>query len=214
MTELHDISISVQEGDIRKTENLVVQAVKDNIPLADILREGLVTGMMEMERRRQKYEIFDSEVLIAELAMKAGLQILGLVLPLEQSASNGTVITGTLEGDIRETEKDIISVLMQSMGLRVIDLGTSVSSVRFIDAAIEEKAQLIVCSTSLTIFLPQMKALVQAASQADIRSKTKILFSGGPVTGWFCKSIEADMYAPNPVRTAEMAADYCRKAVY
>ena len=214
MINLQSISISVQEGDIRKTENLVVQALIEKYPPADILREGLVAGMMQTEKRKHRNEILDSEVLIVELAMKAGLQILMPVSMYTQSSFYGTVITGTLEGDNRETEKGITTVLMQSLGLRVTDLGTSVSSVRFIDTAIEEKAQLIVCATAQTIFLPQMKSLVQAAAHADIRSKTKILFSGKPVTEWFCRSIKVDMYAPDPVRAAEIAAEYCRKAVH
>ena len=211
MTKFQKISFSVQEGDTRQTEDLVTQALHEDLPPQDILRKGLVAAMLEMEKKFRRNEILDSELLIAELTMKAGLHILMPVLRKDQNSFLGTVITGTLEGDIREIEKDIISYLMQSMGLGVIDLGTSVSSVRFIEAAIEEKAHLIVCTTALTIFLPQMKSLVQAAAQADIRGKTKILLSGGPVTEWFCKSIEADMYASNPVMAAEIAATYCRK---
>ena len=212
MTILYDISASVQTGDTIQTEELVINAIKENYPPAEILKEGLVAGMMEMKRRFHKNEILDSEILIAEQAMRAGLHILMPVLGNRKTPPIGTVITGTLEGDIRETEKDISSVLMHSLGLRVVDLGTSVSNARFIDAAKEEKAQIIACTTMLTIFLPQMKSLVQAAAQADIRLKTKILLSGWPVTEWFCKSIEADMYAPDPVQAADMAAEYCQRS--
>jgi len=211
MTNYRDISISIQEGNTRQTEALVTQALKENCPPEHILRKGLIVGMTEMEKRFRRNEILDSELVLAERATKAGLQILLPVFINRQSSFLGTVITGTLEGDIRESEKDIISCLMQSMGLMVIDLGISVSSVRFIEAAMEEKARIIACTTALTIFLPQMKSLVQAANQADIRGKTKILLSGAPVTEWFCKSIEADMYAPDPIRAAEIAAEYCRK---
>ena len=213
MTDFQAISISVQEGNTIQTEHLVTQALKKNYPPADILREGIVTGMMETEKRFNKHEILDSEVIIAERAMKAGLQILMPALQEGQNSFLGTVITGTLEGDIRETERDIISCLMRSLGLKVVNLGTSVSNVRFVEAAIEEKAQIIACTTALTIFLPQMKSLVQAAGQANIRGKTRILLSGGPVTEWFCKSIEADLYAPDPVQVAEIAARYCKKLV-
>jgi len=211
MVDLQDIIISIQEGNSKETEDLVFRALKENCPPADILRKGLAAGMIETEKRFYKNEILDSEVLIAEWAMKAGLYILMPILTKGQNPSLGTVITGTLEGDIRETGKDIISCLMQSYGLRVIDLGISVSNIRFVEAAIEEKAEMIACITALTIFLPQMKSLVHAAAQAEIRGKTKILLSGGPVTEWFCKSIEADMYAPDPIQAAEMAAEYCRK---
>jgi len=214
MEILNNISDSVQYGKIRQTIDLVDQAIKDNCPPATILREGLAVGMMETERRFHRNEFLYSEVLIAEQAMKAGLKILRPALEAVQEPPIGTVIVGTLEGDIRETGKNLISIIMQNMGLKVIDLGAVVSNMRFIAAAIEEKAHIIVCTTELTTFLPQMKSLVQAAGQANIRSKIKILFTGRPVTEWFCKSIDADLYAPDPVQAAEIAAEYCRKKIH
>jgi len=212
MKQLEHISASVQEGNIRKTEDLIAQALREDYQPADILRKGVAAGMIETEKRFLKNEILDSEILIAGWAMKAALHILMPLLQKEQGPFLGTVVTGTLEGDILETGKDILSCLMQSQGLKVADLGTSVSNIRFVEAAIEERADIIACTTAITVFMPQMKHLVQAASQADIRGKTKVLLSGGPVTEWFCKSVEADMYAPDPFRAAEIAADYCRKA--
>jgi len=211
MTHIQDIFASVQAGKTRQTESLIINALKENCPPLDILNDGLAAAVLEMEKKFHKNEILDSEIILAEWAMKAGLEILMPVLRKGQVAFQGTVITGTLEGDIREIEKNILSYLMQSKGIKVIDLGTSVSNIRFVEAAIEERAEIIACNTALTIFMPQMKYLVQAANQADIRGRTKILLSGGPVTEWFCKSIEADMYAPNPIRAAEMAVEYCRK---
>ena len=213
MTLLKNIFDSVQEGNTRQTESFVISALKENYQPVDILNEGLVASMLELEKKFHKNETLDSEIMIAEWAMNAGLQILMPILKKGQISFTGTVITGTLEGDIREIEKDIFSYLMQSKGLKVIDLGTSVSNIRFIETAIEERAEIIACNTALTVFMPQMKQLVQAASQADIRGKTKILFSGGPVTEWFCKSIEADMYAPDLIQAAEIAAEYCSKTV-
>ena len=213
MMSLCAISASVQEGKTMQTEAFVSRALKEKLEPNDILRGGLITGMMETERRFQKNEILDSELMLAKRAMKAGMRIVMPLIKNSQCIFSGTVITGTLEGDIRDTEKDIISCLMQSLCLRVIDLGTSVPGIRFIEAAIKEKAQLIVCSTALTIFLPKMKSLVQAAARAGIRSKTKILLSGRPVTEWFCKSIDADMYAPDAILAADMAAEHCKRAV-
>ena len=211
MTILKNISASVQSGHTTQTGNLVSQALGENIQPGKILREGLVAGMLEMEKKLHRDEIIDSEILIAERAMKAGLRILMPVIKEGQGSPIGTVVTGTLEGDIRGTEKNIILVIMQSLGLNVIDLGTCVSCVRFVEAAIEEKAKIIACTTMLTTFLPQMKSLVQAAGHAEIRGRTKILLCGWPVTEWFCKSIEADMYAPDLVQAAEIAAEHCRK---
>jgi methanogenic corrinoid protein MtbC1 len=211
MTELGDISLSVQDGDTLRTVDMIKAALKENQAPALILREGLAAGMMKAEKRFNRNEILISELLVAERAMKAGMEILIPLINEGQSSYLGTVVTGTLEGDIQETEKNTISGLMQGLGLKVIDLGASVPIIRFIETAMEKKAQLIVCTTSLTTFLPQMKFLVQAAAQAGIRGKTKILISGRPVTSWFCKSIDADMYAPDIVQAAEMAAEHCKK---
>jgi len=211
MTDIKEISYSIQSGDTRQAIDLVNQAIMDKCQPLSILREGLVAGMMETEKRFLKNEILDSEVLIAEQTMNAGLDILRPVLEAAREPPLGTVIIGTPEGDIRETEKNIISIMMQNIGLKVKDLGVNVSNIRFIEAALEEKAHIIVCTTSLTTFLSRMKSLVQAADQANIRPKTKLLLTGRPVTEWFCKSIDADLYAPDPVQTAEVAVEYCRK---
>jgi len=211
MASLHDISTCVQSGKTTQTVALIREAIKENIPPGRILREALIESIMETEKRFHKNEILETEILVAERAMKAGLEVLMPFLNTAKEPPIGTVVAGTMEGDIRDIEKDIIVSLMQSLGLRVIDLGTSVPNIRFIECAMEEKANIITCTTALTTFLPQMKFLVQAADQAKIRGKTKILLSGGPVTEWFCKSIEADMYAPDLVQAAEMAAEYCKK---
>jgi len=211
MTIADNISLSIQSGDAVQTEKLISHALREDFPKAKILREGLAAGIMEAEKRYQKNEIFDSEYLICEWALQAGLNLLQSAMNADEGECTGTIITGTLEGDIRETGKDLSACLMQSLGLKVIDLGSSVSSYRFIEAAIEEKAQLIACTTSLAMFLPLMKSLVLAASQTKIRSRTKILLSGNPVTEWFCESINADMYAPDPIQAADMAANYCQR---
>ena len=211
MTIEENICLSIQSGDAVKTEKLISRALREDIPPAKILREGMAAGIMEAEKRLQKNEILDSEYLICERALQAGLYILQSVLSTHQNEFMGTIITGTLEGDIRETGKDLSACLMQSLGLRVIDLGSSISGFRFIEAAIEEKAQLIFCTTQLAMFLPLMKSLVISANQTKIRSRTKILLSGNPVTEWFCESINADMYAPDLIQAADMAAGYCQK---
>ena len=211
MTVFHSISDSVQDGNTRQTAILVAQALDAQQPPADIIKDGLAAGMLEITRRYSKNEVMDSHVLVAGCAMKAGLKVLQPALENTQGTFLGTAITGTLEGDIREAEKDICVYLMKSRGLKVIDLGASVSNAKFVEAAIDERADIIVCNTSLTIFMPLMKSLVQTANQADIRARTKVLLSGGPVTELFCKSIEADMYAQGPIQAAEMAAEHCRK---
>ncbi|MCL2472142.1 MAG: cobalamin-dependent protein [Treponema sp.] len=211
MVNLHDISLSVQSGKAAQTTALIKEAIRENYAPDIVLRDALIGAIMEVEKKFLRNEILDAEVLVAESAMKAGIEALMPYLNTAGDEPAGTVIVGTLEGDIRDIEKNIIAGLMLSLGLKVVDLGTNVPNELFIESAVEEKVNIIACTTTLVSFLPRMKLLIQAADQAKIRGKTKILLSGGPVTEWFCKCIEADMYAPSLIQAAEMAVEYCRK---
>jgi methanogenic corrinoid protein MtbC1 len=208
MVDLSDIAETIQEGKAKETSDLIAQAIGENHDIDRIVKEGLVAGMIEVDRRFRKNEISVPDLLVAERAMNMGIQIIKDCLSGRETAPKGTVIIGTLEGDILEREKNLTSIMMQGLGLKVIDMGVSVSTGQLISAAIEEKAQIIACSTALTSYLPQMKSLVQAAASAQIRNTVKILISGGPVTVQFCRCIGADMYAPDVVSAAEMAAAY------
>jgi 5-methyltetrahydrofolate--homocysteine methyltransferase len=213
MTNLNEIAENIEKGRAKEVSCLVSRAIGENRSIDCILREGLVAGMSAVDRRFRKNEISIPDLLIAERAMNMGIRIIQSHLSKKMMRPKGTVVIGTLEGDILEREKNLMSIMMQGMELRVIDLGVSVSTGQLIAAAIEEKAHIIACSAALTTYMPQMKSLVQAAASAKIRNTVKILISGGPVTVQFCRSIGADMYAPDVVSAAEMAAAYFDSAV-
>jgi methanogenic corrinoid protein MtbC1 len=213
MTNLSEIAENIQMGKAKEASFLISRAIGENHSIDCIVREGLIAGMSVVDRQFQKNEISIPDLLIAERAMNMGIQIIQSHLSGKIMRPKGTVVIGTLEGDILEREKNLTSIMMQGLGLRVIDLGVSVSTGQLIAAAIEEKAQIIACSAALTTYMPQMKSLVQAAASAKIRGTVKILISGGPVTVQFCRCIGADMYAPDVVSAAEIAAAYFESRV-
>jgi methanogenic corrinoid protein MtbC1 len=208
MTNLNEIAENVQAGKAKDVSRLISRAINENCSIDRIVREGLIAGMAVVDRQFRKNEISIPDLLIAERAMNRGIQIIQSYLSAVAMIPKGTVVIGTLEGDILEREKNLTSIMMQGLGLKVVDLGVSVSTGQLIAAAIEEKAQIIACSAALTTYMPQMKSLVQAANSAKIRDMVKILISGGPVTVQFCRCIGADMYAPDVASAAEMAAAY------
>jgi methanogenic corrinoid protein MtbC1 len=208
MVDLNEIAENIRTGKAKEVSNLISQAIKEHYDISSIVKEGIITGMTAVDRQFRKNEISIPELLIAERAMNMGIQVIQSHLDSRTTTPKGTVIVGTLEGDILEREKNLTSIMMQGLGLKVVDLGVSVSTGQLITAAIEEKAQIIACSAALTTYMPQMKSLVQAAASAQIRSSVKILISGGPVTVQFCRCIGADMYAPDVISAAEMAAAY------
>ncbi|MDR0525614.1 MAG: cobalamin-dependent protein [Spirochaetaceae bacterium] len=209
MLELQEIARTLQSGKAQEMMSLISRAIAEQYPVGDILKHGLIPGMAEVERRYRKNEIFITEVLITARALNLGIRQLQPYLEACESPQKGTVVIGTAKGDIQEIEKNLIGVMMRGLGLRVIDLGASVPSERFIEAAEREHARIIVCTASLTTTMPHLKALTQAVADAKLREKVKIMIGGAPVTKHYCEAIGADMYAQDAVSAAEIAEAYC-----
>ena len=123
--------------------------------------------------------------------------------------SRGKVVIGTVKGDLHDIGKNLVKMMMEGKGLEVIDLGNDVPAEKFVSAAKENDAQIIACSALLTTTMTEMKSVVQAATEANIRDKVKILVGGAPVTDNFCESIGADAYAPDAASAADAALEYC-----
>jgi methanogenic corrinoid protein MtbC1 len=211
MIDLNAISHSLQSGKGKETSDLIAQAIKENYSVESILKHGLIAGMTAVERRYRKNEIFMPELAIANRAMKMGIKTLESSLDIPEKNLRGTVVIGTVKEDTQDIEKTLMAVMMQGMGLRVIDLGAGITNEQFIEKAITEKAQIIACTAALATTMPHMKTLVQAVCAAGIRKQVKIMIGGAPVTERYCKIIGADMYASDAVSGAELASLCCKK---
>jgi methanogenic corrinoid protein MtbC1 len=209
MMDLNDISLCLQNGNARETSALVTKAIKENYDIESIVKKGFVAGMKAVAERYRQHEIIIPEICLARRAMNQGIRQVKLALAASDKQWKGTAVIGMVSGENEETTKNLISIMLESMGIRVIDLGPSVSADRFVEAAIAEKAQLIICSAMLVSTMPRMKLLVRAATAAGIRNHTKILITGTPVTEQYSRLIGADFYAPDAERAADKAVNYC-----
>jgi methanogenic corrinoid protein MtbC1 len=207
---LRDISESLQSGKARETSVLITQAIQENYSVESILKLGLIPGITAVQERLRKNEIFMPDMLVAARAMNIGIKTLRPCLAASGAEPKGTVVIGTVKGDLRDTEKNLAAIMMEGIGLKVVDLGVSVSHERFIEAAAREKAQVIFCLALRTGTMSQMKILVQACAGAGIRGRVKIMIAGYPVTETYCRVIGADLYAPDAVNAAEMALAHCK----
>jgi methanogenic corrinoid protein MtbC1 len=206
MVNLSEISCSLQSGKAMETSALITKAFSENYSVESILKQGLIPGMKIVEERLVRNEILVPEMLIADRAMNLGLKALRLLIPSPAGKPDVTVIIGTVKGEPRDIEKNLISVMMQGLGFRVVDLGTGVSPEKFVQAAISENAQFITAISSLTTTMPQLKLIVQTAVAANIRDQVKIVVTGRPVTEQYCQAIGADIYAPDAASAAELVA--------
>ena len=212
MTTLDDISALLQKGRANETRAAVQKAIDEGIGAKDILEKGLMAGMSIIGDKFKVNEIYVPEVLVAARAMKAGIEPLKPLLASSGVKSKGTVVIGTVKGDLHDIGKNLVKMMMEGKGLEVHDLGVDVSSEQFIDAAREHKANIVACSALLTTTMTEMKAVVEALNTAGFRDKLTIMVGGAPITDAFCKSIGADIYSPDAASAADAAIAACSQS--
>lgn len=205
-----EISENLQKGKAKIVKELVQKAVDDGLPAAEILNEGLLSGMAVIGEKFKNNEVYVPEVLVAARAMNMGVEILKPLLTEDGVQAAGKVCIGTVQGDLHDIGKNLVKMMMEGKGLEVFDLGTDVSPETFVNSAIEQNCQVICCSALLTTTMDVMADVVKFAEEAGVRDKIKIMIGGAPVTEDFCKRIGADRYAADAASAADTAVELCR----
>ena len=208
MSILTDISENLQRGKAKVVKELVQQAIDEGVPAQQILDEGLLSGMSVVGEKFKNNEVFVPEVLVAARAMNMGAALLKPLLAESGMKASGRVCIGTVKGDLHDIGKNLVKMMMEGKGIEVIDLGTDVAPETFIKTAVEQDCQIIACSALLTTTMPAMGEVVEAAKNAGIRDKVKIMVGGAPVTDKFCETIGADAYTPDAATAATVAASF------
>lgn len=209
MSTLIEISQSLQQGRAPKVKELVEQAVAEGIHAEQILNEGLLSGMGIIGEKFKNNEVFVPELMIAARAMNAGIDVLRPLLISEGVQEKGTVVIGTVQGDLHDIGKNLVKMMMEGKGLKVIDIGVNVPAQRFVDAARENNAQIVCCSALLTTTMGEMKHVVEAMNEQGVHEHMKILIGGAPVTQEYCDEIGADGYAPDAASASDLALALC-----
>ena len=181
--------------DQEKTAQLVQAHLDQGTDALTILDQALIAAMDEVGRRFSKGIFFVPEMLMAAEAMRAGLEVLRPHLVRADIKAKGTIIIGTVKGDIHDIGKNLVSMMLECAGFNVIDLGVDVSKDKFLAAAEKYQAQIIALSALLSTTMAEMEAVV-----ADVRSRgggLKTMVGGAPVTASFADEIGADGYSPD-----------------
>lgn len=166
---LNEISEWLQKGRAPKVKAAVTKALEEGIPASEILENGLLAGMDIIGQKFKNNEVFVPEVLVAARAMNRGVEILRPYLVEDGVETKGTVILGTVKGDMHDIGKNLVRMMMEGKGLEVIDIGVDVPTESFLDAAREHNAKLICCSALLTTTMGEMKNVVDAEGFRDER---------------------------------------------
>jgi 5-methyltetrahydrofolate--homocysteine methyltransferase len=202
---LEQIKDNLMKGKANDVKALVEKALKDKLPAADILNKGLLEGMGVIGERFKKNEVYVPEVLIAARAMKAGMEILKPALAEAKVQPRGIVVIGTVKGDLHDIGKNLVGMMLEGGGFKVIDAGINVEAAKFVELARQNGAQLIGASALLTTTMTYMKEIVDTLKKSDQAGKVKVMIGGAPVTQAFCDEIGANGYAPDAASAADLA---------
>jgi 5-methyltetrahydrofolate--homocysteine methyltransferase len=204
MSEQFDaMSESVIAGDVEGVKAQVQEALANNASPQDVLRKGLLPGMDVVGEQFKSGDMFIPEVLMSARAMARGMDILKPLLTESDVAGAGTVVIGTVEGDIHNIGKDLVGMMLEGAGFKVINLGIDVKPEAFVKAALEYKADVVAMSALLTTTMPRMKTTVEALAEAGLADRVKIIAGGAPVNEEYVRSIGGDAYAPDAAVAVE-----------
>jgi 5-methyltetrahydrofolate--homocysteine methyltransferase len=171
----------------------------------EILDEALLPGMEVVGERMREGECFIPEVLLSARVMQACLDLLRPHMAAGEEAGGGTVVIGTVEGDLHDIGKNLVGMLLQGAGFSVVNLGTGVSAEQFVAAVAEHSPQIVGMSALLTTTLPHMAETLAALKEAGLRDSVKVMVGGAPVTAAYATEIGADGYGANAGMAVEQA---------
>jgi len=200
-----DFIDTVVEGDGEKVKQLVTEALEKGTAATTILTEGLTPGILKVGELFHAGEIFLPEMLRSAKAMRAGVSLLESILSSTEANPMGTVVLGTVKGDLHDIGKNIVGMLMKGAGFEVFDLGVDISADRFIESISAQKADIVAISALLSTTMPAMEDTVKIIKDSDVGDRVKILVGGAPVNPGFAEKIGADSYgedAPEAVKKA------------
>ena len=202
---LEKISTAILEGDAESTPGLAQKALDQGLAPKTILDDGMVVGMNEVGARFKRGDMFVPEVLMSADAMQAGLEVLRPELASAGVKMLGTILLGTVKGDLHDIGKNLVGMMCEGAGFDVIDLGFNVPPEKFIDAIKEHQPDIVGMSALLTTTMRSMGHTIKAIEEAGLRDQVKIMVGGAPVDRDFAERIGADGYGSNAVAGSEQA---------
>ena len=206
MADYESLRTEVVNGNatkVRETTKALLDA--GNNPLS-IINEGLIAGMNIVGPRFKSGEMFVPEVLMSAQAMGAGIEIVKVVLADADMPSIGKVAIGTVKGDLHDIGKNLVAMMMESVGFKVINLGIDLPAERFVQAVKEQDVQIVAMSALLTTTMLRMKDTIDLLKEEGLRDRVKVIVGGAPISQRFSDEIGADGFAPD----AASAIDLCK----
>lgn len=189
-------------------DELTKQALDTGVKASDILRKGLMVGMSSVGHKFSENKVFVPDLLMAAKAMTAAMVHLKPYFESGEAQHKGIFVIGTVQGDLHDIGKNLVSMMLEGAGFEVIDLGSDVDAEKFVEAVKTNQAHIVGMSALLTTTMTNMPVVIQALKNAGLRDGVKVMIGGAPVTKAYADQIGADGYAPDASQAAKMAISY------
>jgi 5-methyltetrahydrofolate--homocysteine methyltransferase len=206
MPDYAQINQFLYEGNAKEVERLVSEALAEGRPVDEVLNSGLIAGMAVVGEDFKYSILYVPEVLVAARAMKAGMAILKPLMTADavNNPPRGTVIMGTVKGDLHDIGKNLVCMMAEGAGFKVVDIGVDQPVEKFIESCREHQAQIVGMSALLTTTMPYMKVVIDAFQQFPELAHVKIAVGGAPVNKMFADEIGADGYGADAPSSVEL----------
>ncbi|HBV85600.1 MAG TPA: cobalamin-binding protein [Desulfosporosinus sp.] len=205
MAGYEDLAKAVLKGEDDQVKSLTQSLIDSGKDFLEIINMGLIAGMDVVGARFKKGEMFVPEVLMAARAMSEGINLVKPHIAEKDIPSLGKVLVGTVKGDLHDIGKNLLAMMMEGAGFTVVNLGVDISPEKFVEAAKEQKADMIAMSALLTTTMPAMKDTIELFKEEGIRDKVRIIIGGAPISQEYANEIGADGFAPDAATACDLA---------
>ena len=207
MANLESLQQAVISGKRKDAMDLTQKAVDEGVDPQEIINGCLIPALNTVGDKFEKREIFVPEMMIAAKSMKSCVDLLKPLIQKDQATTRGTVVIGTVFGDLHDIGKNLVRLLLESSGFQVIDLGENVPAAKFVEAARAHNADLVGLSSLLTTGDPHVRETVRALKESDVSSRLKVICGGAALTPKFVQeTCGADAYAKDAAEAVKKIA--------
>ena len=209
---MQEISYQLIIGKNLEVDRLTLQALDEGFSANTVMDDGLIAGMAIVGVKFRDNIIFVPEVLVAARAMKAGMAHIEPILSASGVEPIGTVVMGTVKGDLHDIGKNLCIMMLRGAGFVVHDLGVDTQPDEFIEEVVDKEADILGMSALLTTTMPNMGRTIEAFEEAGLRGEVRIMVGGAPLSQEFADDMGADGYGKDAMDCVDLAKDFVGQA--
>ena len=202
---LETISRMVVDGKFNDIEDEVQRAIDAGTDLGRLINDALISAMDVVGRRFADSDIYVPEMLVSATTMKRGLNIIKARLKSGEIENRGTIVMGTVKGDLHDIGKNLVTMMMEGAGFKIIDLGVDVKTEHLVETLKKEKADILGLSALLTTTMPEMQNVIKVLKEVGLKDQVKVIVGGAPIDHRFADKIGADGYGRDAVAAVQLA---------